>query len=329
LDPAAVVDRRFERIHALVKASGDSPPPIDRVLNTLNDLYVHLSTARSGSIKLAPPGTVDAIGRTRLEAERQPEPLAAWLRGLARESSMVTVGSVMRRLNSAWTSEIAPYCRNALANRYPLVKNSPQDANLEDFSRYFGPQGMVDSFFSKHLRPYVDTTSRPWRPLVSGGVKISISEGALSQFEKAARIKEAFFAGGGPQPKVTFQIRPLALDKAASQVLLELGEQRLTYRHGPQRLLPMQWPPPSGSSRARIVFTSLAGTQPASLSAEGPWAFFRLLDKAKVGSTTMADRFKVTFNVEGLTGIFELRASSVSNPFRLSTIRGFRCLGSL
>jgi type VI secretion system protein ImpL len=329
LDPSSVVDRRFERLHALVKGSSDSPPPIDRVLNTLNDLYVHLSTARTGSVKLAPPGSVDAIGRTRLEAERQPEPLAAWLRGLARESSMVTVGSVMLRLNSIWTAEIAPYCRGALANRYPLDKGSPQDANLNDFSRYFGPQGMVDNFFSKHLRPYIDTAARPWRPLSSGGVEIGISESTLRQFEGAARIKQAFFAGGGSQPKVSFQIKPLALDKSARQVLLELGEQRLTYRHGPQRLQAMQWPPPSGSSRARIVFTSLGDAQPASLSAEGPWALFRLLDKAKVGSTTMADRFKVTFNVEGLTAIFELRASSVSNPFRLSAIRGFRCLGKL
>jgi type VI secretion system protein ImpL len=329
LDPAGVVDRRFERIHALVEGSSDSPPPVDRVLNTLNDLYIHLSTARTGGIKLAPPGTVDAIGRTRLEAERQPEPLAAWLRGLARESSAVTVGSVMRRLNDIWASEIAPYCRHALANRYPLVKDSPQDANLTDFSRFFGPQGMVDTFFSQHLRPYVDTTSRPWQPLSSGGVKIGISESTLSQFEAAARIKDAFFAGGGAEPKVLFQIRPLALDKSASQVLWELGEQRLTYRHGPQRLQTMQWPPPSGSSRARIVFTSLGGAQPASLSADGPWALFRLLDKARMGQTTMSDRFKMTFNVEGLTAIFELRASSVSNPFRLSIIRGFRCLGSL
>jgi type VI secretion system protein ImpL len=77
------------------------------------------------------------------------------------------------------------------------------------------------------------------------------------------------------------------------------------------------------------VFTPLGGAQSSSISAEGPWALFRLLDKAKVGSTTMADRFKVTFDVRGLTAVFELRASSVSNPFRPSALGGFRCLGKL
>ncbi len=328
-DASSVVDRRFERIHTLVKGSSDSPPPIGRVLDTLNDLYVHLSAARGGGATLAPPGSVDAIARVRLEAERQPEPLARWLRRLAEESSLVTMGSVKNRLNNIWTADIAPYCRSALANRYPLARNSAQDVNLNDFSSYFGPQGKVAAFFSTHLKPYIDTSVRPWRPLSSAGAKIAISEGTLRQFEKAARIKEAFFAGGAAQPQVVFQIRPLGLDKSARQVLLELGDQRLTYRHGPTRLQSMQWPPPSGASRARLVFTPLGGTQSSSISAEGPWALFRLLDKAKVGSTDMADRFKVTFDVQGQTAVFELRASSVANPFRPSALGGFRCLGKL
>lgn len=43
----------------------------------------------------------------------------------------------------------------------------------------------------------------------------------------------------------------------------------------------------------------------------------------------MRDRFKVTFNVKGLLVVFELRASSVANPFRPSALGGFQCLGRL
>ena len=75
-------------------------------------------------------------------------------------------------------------------------------------------------------------------------------------------------------PNVTFEIKPLTLHKSASQVLLELGDQKLTYRHGPPRQERMQWPPPSGSNRARVLFTPLGGGRTANLSAEGPWAFF-------------------------------------------------------
>ena len=303
--------------------------PIDRVLDILNDLYVHLSAARTGGATLAPPGSVDAIGRVRLEAERQPEPLATWLRSLAGESSQVTVSSVRARLNNIWTADIAPYCRSALANRYPLARRSAQDANLNDFANYFGPQGKAAAFFSAHLKPYVDTSARPWKPVATGGATIGISNSALRHFERAARIREAFFAGGSAQPLVNFQMLPLYLDKAARQVLLELGDQRLTYRHGPTRRQRMQWPPSSGSTRARLVFTPLGGAQSRSISAEGPWALFRLLDKAKVESTGMPDRFKVTFEVQGLRAVFELRASSVTNPFRKGALEGFQCLGRL
>ncbi len=328
-DASNVVDRRFERIHELVTGSSESPPPIDRVLDTLNELYVHLSAMRMGGASMTPPGSVDAIGRVRLEADRQPEPLAAWLRSLAGGSTQVTMSSVKARLNNILTADIAPHCRSALANRYPLARNSAEDATLIDFSSYFGPQGKVAGFFSAHLKPYVDTSVRPWRPLAKGNGKIDISEGTLRQLEKAARIRDAFFAGGSAQPLVNFQLRPLHLDKAARQVLLELGEQRLTYRHGPPRLQRMQWPPSSGSSRARLVFTPLGGAQSSSIAAEGPWALFRLLDKGKVSSTDMADRFKVTFNVQGLKAVFELRASSVANPFRPGALGGFQCLARL
>ncbi len=328
-DVSGVVDRRFERLHDLVKGSSDSPPPIDRVFDILNELYVHLSTARSRGPTLAPPGSVDPIERVRLEAERRPEPLATWLNSIAQQSARLTMGSVKRRLSNAWSADIAPYCRSALANRYPLARSSAQDANLDDFANYLGPQGKVAAFFSAHLKAHVDTSVRPWRPRTSGGAKLPISQSSLKHFERVARIRDAFFAGGSGQPLVNFKLFPLKLDRAARQVMLELGDQRFTYRHGPPRPKSLQWPPASGSTRARLVFTPLGGAQSKSISAEGPWALFRLLDKADVSSTAMPDRFKVTFNVQGLKAIFELRASSVANPFRPGALGGFQCLGKL
>ena len=141
---------------------------------------------------------------------------------------------------------------------------------MNDFSSYFGPQGKVAAFFSAHLKPYVDTSARPWKPVATGGAKIGISNSALRHFEKAARIRAAFFSGGSAQPLVNFQMLPLYLDKAARQVLIELGEQRLTYRHGPTRRQGLQWPPSSGSTRARLVFTPLGGAQSYSLVTQLP-----------------------------------------------------------
>ena len=329
-DPSAVVDRHFAALHAVLKKVDDEgQAPIERVLFTLNNLYEYVSLMRNRGGTPPSGDAPDVNSRLRLNAQRQPEPLATWMRSLARETQQVTLGSVRTRMNRVWQSDIAPLCRNALGNRYPLAKGSAQDANINDFSRFFGPAGKIDAFFNQYLKPYVDTSVRPWRILSDGGVNIGIPKGALSQLESAVRIKEAFFPSGTPLPSVNFQIKPVVLDKQARHVLLEFGDQQVTYRHGPTRFKPMQWPPPGGQPRAKIVITPVGGQQPVFLTTEGAWSFFRLLEKGAVRSAGQADRFAVTFTIKGLKATFEIQAGSVTNPFRLSTIRGFRCMGQL
>ncbi len=330
-NPAYRVNRQFEDLRQVLTASKEgAAPPIDDTLALVNELYAHLIAMRSAGPMPASPDDTNVLVRLRQVAGRSPSPLSHWLRTLSRQSSLVAVRSVRGRLNEVWAGDIAPFCRTALNNRYPLSRGSREDSNLGDFSRYFGPQGLVDGFVNTELKPYVDTSVRPWREVDIGGAELGISEESLRVIEGAARIKEAFFAGGG-EPKVRFALKPLELDKYASQVLVELGEQRLIYRHGPTRLENMQWPPPDGTMMARLVFTPLGGsTAGVSLSAEGPWALFRLLDKGDMRQVSNSvDRFRVTFQVDGLTAIFELKAASVANPFRLGAMEGLRCLEKL
>jgi type VI secretion system protein ImpL len=50
-----------------------------------------------------------------------------------------------------------------------------------------------------------------------------------------------------------------------------------------------------------------------------------MLDKTEIQPTNLPDRFLVTFQIEGRTATFELRASSVYNPFRLQALERFEC----
>jgi len=329
-NPAYRVNQQFKDMRELlIPPKEGAAPPIDKTLGLINELYAQLTAMRNAGSP-APAEGANILVRLRQEAGRSPSPLSRWLRTLAQQSSLVAVRSVRGRLNEVWTGDIAPFCRTALGDRYPLARGSREDSNLGDFARYFGPQGLVDGFVSTELKPYVDTSVRPWREVDMGGVQLGISEETLRAIEGASRIKEAFFAGGAT-PLVRFALKPLELDKYARQVQLELGGQRLTYRHGPTRLENMQWPPPDGSMMARLVFTPLDGSSAgASLTSEGPWALFRLLDKGELRRVANSvDRFRVTFRVDGLTAIFELKAASVANPFQLGTMDGLRCLEKL
>jgi type VI secretion system protein ImpL len=268
-------------------------------------------------------GLNNTVQRLQTEAARQPEPVKTWLLGLARNTQMVAMGSQRERLNASWAANIGPQCRKALNNRYPFGKDNLTEVTIDDFGRVFAPGGLLDAFFQEYLKPLVDTSRKPWRWRSPDDQVQGASDAVLLQFQRAEAIRDAFFQHGGQRPQVHFSLKPIFLDAQTSRFVLDIDGQKVEYRHGPTRGGNTQWPGPSGSSRARTVFETKEGAQ-AVMSEEGPWAWFRLLDKAEV-SVTALDRFLVTFKAGEHEMRYEVRANSVINPFVMKELQAFQC----
>ena len=127
---------------------------------------------------------------------------------------------------------------------------------------------------------------------------------------------------------VQFDLKPLELDANADSFHLVIEGQEIVYRHGAEQVTRIQWPGQAAGSGVRIVFEKPDKSQ-AVLSKEGPWAMFRLFDKSSLQLASGHDQFNLTFQAEGLTARFELRAVSVNNPFSLGNALNFRCPESL
>jgi len=61
------------------------------------------------------------------------------------------------------------------------------------------------------------------------------------------------------------------------------------------------------------------------ITIDGPWAWFRLLDRSTVTPMAAADQFEITFDVDGRKVYYELRAASSLNPFKLRELERFQC----
>jgi type VI secretion system protein ImpL len=328
------VEEHFARRHQQVRSDSGTPPPLDETLSLLEGLYGYMRDVANASEQGIPlpeaarghAGAKGIIQSLRDKASRQPKPLNRWLRSVADNSSSVLLESKNEHLNSVWTSEVLPFYRQALHNRYPLVRSSQQDTTLEDFGHFFGQGGLIDNFFQQHLSSFVDTTKATWQWRPSVQEKLGISSQTLREFQRAAVIRDAFFGAGGQIPAVRFELTPDDLDKNIRQFSLFVGEQEVTYRHGPVRPYSLQWPSPRSSEvRIRISPSPPAASERTTWSETGPWAWFRLLDKAQVAATNQPERFKVTFTLDGRTAIYILTASSVRNPFQLEALEKFRC----
>jgi type VI secretion system protein ImpL len=333
------LQRHFEPLTRLVHPVGEVPPPLDKVvvsLNQVRDVLMQISTAAKSDeqafqiakSRMGAAGGADPINAANNEFRLLPEPVRGWLLSLSSLGWDLTLGGAKKEMNTAWKSEVFTAYAKGLQGRYPLVKNAAIDATMLDFCKFFAPNGIMDQFFKARLSTFVDTSGQTWKLVGKDNAGVEMSGEALDQFRKAAAIRDALFAAGGSSPSVSFELKPVSMDENVGTFRLNLEGQTTSYSNGPARPEKFVWPGPETNAGVRLTFITLDGKQ-FSASEEGPWAWMKTLDKAAMENTTLPDRFLVTFQAQGHKARYELRANSVNNPFRLPELESFRCPESL
>jgi type VI secretion system protein ImpL len=184
---------------------------------------------------------------------------------------------------------------------------------------------LLDGYFNTQLRPYVDTSGKVWQLQPVDGVVAPITPADLAQFQRAATIRDLFFAGGGNKPSVRFDIAPISLDAGAKQATLDLDGTQIVSIHGPPRSTQVTWPGATGMQTVRLSFDPPSYGQPAALQDTGPWAMFRMFGRARMKQGDSAERYTLTFTAGDREAVFEVRAGSVLNPFAAGVLQDFRC----
>jgi type VI secretion system protein ImpL len=327
--PGKTIETRYA---ALISFVGKGPgAPLDGALKLLNDVQQQLTQIANAAPggAAAPASGGDPAQLLQDEAARDPQPVQRWLAALAISGNTQRSGGAKKAAAQAFNAPGGPasLCSQAVSGRYPFSPGSPNAIPLDDFARLFAPNGMINQFFNQQLRPFVDTSGTVWKAQPVAGVAPPVTPANLAEFQRAAAIGDLFFAGGGAQPSVRFDITPGTLDSGARQVTLELGSQVITYAHGPQRPTSVAWPGANGMDSARLVFEPAPSSGAPVLSATGPWALFRLFDQGTLQQTSSSERYTLTFHVGDRQASFEIRAGSVLNPFAPGMLHDFRCPG--
>ncbi|PHM22188.1 inner membrane protein [Xenorhabdus innexi] len=116
-------------------------------------------------------------------------------------------------------------------------------------------------------------------------------------------------------------VQPVSMDNNILSMVLDVGGQRVQYSHGPQISQLISWPGTAGSNQASIQLNLVDGTT-ATLSAYGPWALNRLLDKATQTSHNTAaphddTGLQARFTIKGHHVVLAFMPNSIFSPFSL------------
>jgi type VI secretion system protein ImpL len=316
------VDRHFAPLHKLV-GKADAPGALDAKLALMKDASQFFDAADQARRAGTPAPGAEAMQKIKRAAEGTPAPLGDMLQTIDSAGSSLTLGSARARVEALWAAEGARFCRDAIAGRYPLVRAAARDATPDDFGKFFGPGGVMDDFFSKNLAPQVDMSGAQWRWRDGGNASAAMSQNLLNQFQRAARVRDMFFAAGGRLPSLRFELTPEATDTALSKLVLEIdGQEVVSGPDMPARPVAIVLPSGKGGGLVRFDATPPLHTAPRS---EGPWAWFRMIDKGSLQAGAQAERYLLAFDLDGHRVSYRLTASSVVNPFRRETLEGFRC----
>jgi type VI secretion system protein ImpL len=325
-EPGAAVTAHFLPIRTLVQG----PPgaaPIDGLLASLRQTHQQMQSMGSG---LGDTGALDALVRSgqadalqglQQLAAQLPAPIGSMVAQIGTRTESIATGAARGELSGRYGEQVLRTCRELIDGRYPFNRGSSTDVPLADFGRVFGYGGTFETFFKENLAPLVDASRSPWR-WREGAAQIGGSAALLRQFQQAQRIREAYFKPGTQQPEARFNLTADSLDAAATRFTLDLDGQRFEYRHGPTQSLAMTWP--GGSvGQAAIAFEQKTGVGPSSVQ-QGPWAWFRMLDKAQVQRDSDT-RLRISFTAGDRSMRAVLDAASIRNPFIRDELAGFRC----
>ena len=325
----ALVDDHFAPLRRFViSATPGQPAPLDDAIKMFNEVYVYLNAVDTAVKTRGPLPPGDVAGKLKSDAGRLPEPMRGMIEKLS-QSGAVQAQTAERGTLSQDVRPVTEFCRRAIIGRYPLSSSSTRDVLPDDFGQFFGPGGLMDDFFQKRLAALVDTSARPWRykPAAEGGP--ALTSAALAQFERAARIRDIFFRGGGRAPSIRLDFKPVEMDATITQFILDVDGQLVKYAHGPVVPMAVQWPGPKGSNQVRVQISPPALIGSSGMAVDGPWALFRTLDKARLEAADAPERFFITFNIDNRQARFEVTANSVQHPIQLRELRQFSCPGGL
>ncbi len=319
-DAGVEIANHFKPVHDYV-GDGKTPAPIDDFLNAMKAAGVAVQSA-----KMAVPGTggdavqsqvAMAMGAVQAASAGAPTQLQPFVSAATSGGAKAQVSSAQGAISDAYAQSVLPDCKLAVQDRYPFFGAATEDASMVDVQRVFGMNGVVEGFFTQRVMPLLDTAGPVWRWKSDSQVAMTLDPASPDEFAKARQVRDLLVAG------LAMKIEVQSMGGGLTAV--EFGSGGTTYKFDPANTgaRPIIWSA-QGSLPQAYVALFKGPTQIAKVEAQGPWALFRLMDKAR-RENSGAQTILATFGEGANSVVFRISLPNDRNPFSRGGLWSFRC----
>jgi type VI secretion system protein ImpL len=210
---------------------------------------------------------------------------------------------------------------NDLTSKYPFNPRASTDATLDEVDEIFKPgESALWTFYDDALADLVSREGSRYRE--RSGAPLSVDGTFLRFFNRAMRISEALYEGGAA-PAVDLLIR-LRTSELIPVLRIRIDTRDAEFRQDFSQETPFRWDA-EGASAARIT-GFIGGEEEILVSAEGPWALFRVLQDADWDDQG-GGRYVLVWDIPEHGAKFEgiLRLSGNNPIFKAGFFDGLSC----
>ena len=323
VDAGAQISAAFKPVDDYV-GDGKTPAPVDDFVSGIKNAgaaNAGAAVAGGGLGGAALQGQLaTAVGSLAAQAGSAPPLLQGFVAAAVQGGKTAQVSSAKGAVADAYRTDLLAPCQSATQDHYPFNGGSQVDAAVTDMMRLFGAGGSFDSFATQRLGPLLDRTGPVWRWSASDPVAAALDPLSAEAFHKADEIHDLITAG------LPIQVEGAGFGGAVNAVEISAGGSTYRFDATSVGAKPVMWSI-SGLPEAHVTLYS-GGKAVQTISGQGPWAIFRLMDKAKqenAGPTA----FKATFGEGATFATLKFNLNSDRNPFRRGSLWSFRCPAAL
>ena len=212
------------------------------------------------------------------------------------EAPLEITGGAIGRVSGEELNKVGrDFCRQfeGLVGKFPFNRNSTTEATIEDVARVFAPNtGTLWSFYEQNLQNLISKTgtviNRP-------GATVQVNQPFATQFANLARISEAFFEEGSPEPVVQFTLRmnPTA---AVPVISVSMGRTARYTQNNPAGQF-LDW---GGASTEAKIDAQVGNANATYVTIPpSPWSVFRLFYAAEFTRTNQAGTYQLSWRGPG------------------------------
>lgn len=322
--PGANIEAQFREFHQL--ADGEvGKRPVDALIQNFYEVYQSLVLAATNpsQAERANANLQLQVVNLRTNASRLPKQLARMVNAAVDDFEGDAANTSIAQLNQMLVATVTRPCEQVVSNRYPFSRDSGRDVPLADFARLFAPNGVIDRFFAQNLAPLADMGGDIWAWKPDTRLGRELSNASLREFQRAAKIRDAFFPKGGSMPEVTLTFIPFSLHGSAQQALLDINKQVVLSEQVGGMPYEITWPGSLAAGEVNLSFIPQIAGRQSFINFQGPWALMRLFDAGSV--TRQGDNMQARFVVGGRDVSYTIQVGSLDNPFSLPALSEFAC----